>query len=206
MDEEEQAMLGAIESKYSDNKTPTMRQQLRRRTEDVDYWRKRAGWFDDDQAMKDYNNGVYDTYYQLDDDKPRSSGGGRLGGAANSEMAKNAIKVLSVVVALGLCFLMFRVISRRLTEGKKEKKKRSSSTSRGERSKSRSRSRSRSRKGDYDLMSDDDDGKSNRSKNSNRSRSKSRRSRSRSKSRARSHSASRKESKSSPVAAEPVLV
>jgi hypothetical protein len=182
--------------------SPSMRQQFRRRTEDVDYWRKRAGWFDDDKAMKDYNNGVYDAYYQLDDDKPRvGSGQSRIGGL-NSELAKIAIKALTVLVALGLCFLMFRVISRRLDEGKKEKKKRSSSTGRSDRSKSRSRSRSR--KGEYDLMSEEEDVKSNRSRTSSRSRSKSRRS-SRSRSRARSRSASRKESKPS-SASEPVLV
>mmetsp|Transcript_44421 Transcript_44421/g.107454 ORF Transcript_44421/g.107454 Transcript_44421/m.107454 type:complete len:213 (-) Transcript_44421:2373-3011(-) len=36
---------------------------LRRRVEQVDYWKQRAGWFDDDYSMKEYNNGVYDTYY-----------------------------------------------------------------------------------------------------------------------------------------------
>lgn len=178
------------------------RNALRRRAEDVDYWRKRSGWFDDDKAMKDYNDGVYDTYYQLDDDRSHSRSGG-FSGAANSDLVKNSIKVLAVVITLCLCFLMFRLINRRLGTEKKEKKKRAPSTTRsGERSSSRTRSRSRSRRSEYDLMPDDAeiDGKS---RSSNRSRSKSGRSRSRT--RTRSRSASRRDADATPQA-EPVLV
>lgn len=191
------------------------RRQLRhhhRRAEDVDYWRKRAGWFDDDEAMREYNSGVYDAYYQLDDDQTKGRGGGGAGGLANSDLASNAIKALSVLVALGLCILIFRVISRRLGDGTKEKKKKRSSSR--ERSKSRSRSRSRSRRdrrdSGYDLMEDAETGgedgevKSSRSRRSSRSKSRSRR-RSRSRSRARSSSKSRKESSSSSNV-EPILV
>ena len=49
-----------------------------RRLEDVDYWRKRAGWFDDDEAMKAYNEGVYDTFYSTDDDKVGKSKGSQV--------------------------------------------------------------------------------------------------------------------------------
>jgi hypothetical protein len=180
----------------------TVRRAMRRRTEDVDYWRKRSGWFDDDKAMKEYNDGVYDTYYQLDDDRTHRSSSFR--GGANSDLVKNSIKVLAVVVALALCFLMFRILNRRFgesSEKKDGKKKRSSSTGRSERSSSRTRSRSRSRRGDYDLMSEDNE------KPHSRSRSKSGRSRSRT--RARSRSASRRtESDQTPPAAqaEAVLV
>jgi hypothetical protein len=184
--------------------------QFRRRTEDVDYWRHRAGWYDDDKAMLEYNNGVYDAYYQLDDDKTKGTGGGRLS-SSNFDVTKVLIRVLCAVLVIGVCIFMYRVVSRRFSgssEDTKEKRKRSSSR---ERSSSRSRSRSRSRKsgsgtGDYDLMSEDEDGKSSRSKGSNRSRSKSGRSSSRT--RTRSRSTSRKDSsKASPsTAAEPVLV
>lgn len=192
---------------------PTRRQlrQPHRRAEDVDYWRKRAGWFDDDAAMKDYNVGVYDAYYQLDDDQTKKSGGSgnrhRGGGLSNSDLASNAIKALAVLIALGLCFLLFRVISRRWGEGKEKKKKRSSSR---DRSKSRSRSRSRSRKdrGDagYDLMEDGDatTGEDGEAKSS-RSRRSSSRSKNRSRSRARSSSKSRKEPHSSSNV-DPILV
>ena len=44
-------------------------QSMLRRLEDIEYWRKRAGWYDDEVSMKEFNNGVYDTYYQLDDDE-----------------------------------------------------------------------------------------------------------------------------------------
>jgi hypothetical protein len=179
----------------------TVRHALRRRTEDVDYWRKRSGWFDDDKAMKEYNDGVYDTYYQLDDDRSHRSRSS-FSGAANSDLVKNSIKVLAVVVAVVLCLLMFRALNRRFGGDKESKKKRPSSTGRSERSSSRTRSRSRSRRGDYDLMSDD-----NNEKSHSRSRSKSGRSRSRT--RARSRSASRRgESEKAPPAApaEPVLV
>jgi cytoskeletal protein RodZ len=174
----------------------------RRRLEDVDYWRKRAGWFDDDEAMKEYNSGVYDTYYGLDDDKTRT-GGSRKKAAANSKLAKNALIVLAVIIALGLSFLMARVISRRLDGGKEKKKKSSSERSR---SRSRSRSKSRSRKEkergadapDYDLM-EDEEKEERGSRKSSRSKSKSRRSRSRSRTRASSRTKSRKESTSDPV-------
>jgi len=170
------------------------RTNLRRRAEDVDYWRKRAGWFDDDASMKEYNNGVYDTYYQIDDDG-RGSQKHFSVGSSHPDSVKNAIKVLSIVVAIGLIILMYRVISRRMNDGKKEKKKRPSSDdskSKSGRSRSRTRSRSRSRRGEYDLMEDEkSDGKSKRS-----SRSKSRsKSGDRSRSRTRSRSKSRKEKK-----------
>jgi preprotein translocase subunit SecG len=186
---------------------------VRRRTEDVDYWRKRAGWFDDDEAMKEYNSGVYDAYYQLDDDgnHHRKSSGGSSSGSkalsgANAEMAKNGLKILSIIVAFGLCILMFRAIMRRLSDDGKKEKKRSDSKSRSS-SKSRSgrsRSRSRSRKADnYELM-EEDNKSDTRSKRSSRSKSRTRRT-SRSRSRARSRSKSRRETKQ-PDPKEPVLV
>jgi preprotein translocase subunit SecG len=194
-----------------------LRYQRYRRAEDVDYWRKRSGWFDDDEAMREYNSGVYDAYYSGEGGGGGGSGGGGarsgLRSAATSEMAKNFLKVLSVLVAFGLFVLLVRVIMRRMSDSQEKKKKRSTSSGRGERSKSRSRSRSRSRKascsGDaYDLMDDNNDDDEGKSKRSSRSKSKTR-SRSRSRSRARSRSRSRTEKTSSAVAAtaqDPVLV
>jgi len=190
-------------------------EQRRRLDEQVDYWRQRAGWFDDDAKMQEYNKGVYDTYYQYDDDG-RARGGGRHRGHAKAVWVKNGLKVLCVLVALGLSALMFRAIMRRLGTTSKKDKKRSESRSRSK-SKGRSRSRSRSRRGgrsgtDYSLM--DDDNKSSRSKRSTRSnRSSSRRRSSRSRSRARSRSKGRRTNSDavlskdeSPPASEPVLV
>jgi hypothetical protein len=181
-----------------------LRQQYRRRNEDVDYWRQRSGWFDDDKAMLDYNNGVYDAYYQPDGENQKGSGGGL---STNLDVKKIVIRSLVALILLGICIFMYRLVSRRFggsTDDSKEKRKRSSSR---ERSGSRSRSRSRSRKGgDYDLMSEDEDGKSSRSKGSHRSRSKSGRSSSRTRTRSRSTSRKESSSKPSPSAAEAILV
>lgn len=178
---------------------------VRRRVEDVEYWRKRAGWFDDDKAMKDYNNGVYDAYYQAgDDDSP----GSIVNFGENSEMAKTSLKVLSVVAALGLCILMLRAIIKRLGSDKKKDKKRSdskgrsASKSRSGRSRSRSRSRRDKDGSNYELMDDD----KSESKRSRSSRSKSRGRRSRSRSRARSRSKSRAVKESKPEIKEAILV
>lgn len=181
-----------------------MEKLYRRKTEEVDYWRKRAGWFDDDVKMMEYNNGVYDTFYQMDDDGRASMFGGVSGGA--NDFKALAIKVAAVVICLILCILMCRVITRRLGDSKKDRKKKKSSGSSRSRSKSRSRSRSRARKSgtDYDLLDEEEKG-SKRSGSGRSSRSKSRSRRSRSRSRARSQSRSRREKSSAPPA-EPILV
>ena len=49
----------------------------RRLDEDVDYWRKRAGWADDDETMKKYNQGVYNTYYSGGDGSTINAHGGK---------------------------------------------------------------------------------------------------------------------------------
>lgn len=181
----------------------------RRRLEDIEYWRERAGWFDDDESMKEYNNGVYDAYYQGDDGAGRHSrsGGGRGRKGSHADVVKTVLKVIIVLVAIGLCVLMFRAIMRRISSPKKEKV-RSDSKSRSSRSKSRSRSRSRSRKsgaaGDYSLM-EDQESKSSRSKRSSRSKSRTRRSRSRSRTGSRSRSRPKEAAGESPKEA-PVLV
>jgi hypothetical protein len=169
---------------------------LRRRLEDVDYWRKRAGWFDDDVTMQDYNSGVYDTYYQLGDDdtvgrRHHSKHGGFMRGSSG---LMTFFKIGSVILAIVFGVLLFRALSRRTASSRKssssklgstDSKHRSRSSSRSSRSRSRSRHASSSST-NYDLM----DEKSERSKRSSRSRSRSRRhsksrsSRSRSKSRA----------------------
>lgn len=202
---------------------------LRRRTEDIDYWRKRAGWFDDDQSMKDFNNGVYDTYYQIDDDQALKSGSGKssskasAGGSGKQKGLNSFLKIASGLLALAICLLIFRAITRKVAPVKKMSKDGKSTKSRSE-SKSRSgrssssrsrsgrstsgrsrsgRSRSRSRKSssasNYELM---DDKTETQSRKSTRSRSRSRRSRSRP-TRARSKSKIRS---SEPATKEVVLV
>jgi hypothetical protein len=77
-------------------------QSRHRRTEDVEYWRQRAGWFNDDSKMVQYNNGVYDTYYQAEDDgSGNGSGRSSRRHRSHSYIVKTILKVVCVVVALG---------------------------------------------------------------------------------------------------------
>lgn len=170
---------------------------LRRREEDVDYWRQRAGWFDDDVSMTEFNQGVYDSYYGIDDDGYASGGsnGSGNGGSGTSANQATFLKVAAVLVALGIAILLYRAVQRRTANNESLKKRRDKSRSR---SKSRSggsrssRSRSRSKKSsdkkssDYALM--DDGERSRKSNRSSRSRSRSKRSKGKGRSRSRSKS------------------
>ena len=170
---------------------------IRRRLDDVDYWRKRAGWFDDDVSMKEFNSGVYDTYYEVDDDahghsSGGSSGGGGMSGFASSNGLGTFLKIGSAVLAVAFAILIFRALNRRSSSSSRKKdskhhsssdtKSRSHSRSRS----SRSRSRSRRASSNYELMDEKSEARSKRSSRSrsrSRKHSKGRKSRSRSKSR-----------------------
>jgi hypothetical protein len=187
---------------------PLHHAQYVRRAEDVDYWRKAAGWFDDDAKMLEYNNGISDTYYQ-----PRDGNGGSsfsLGGQ-QSETIGLALKIGVVVVVLVLFICVIRAIARRMEEKKvsSSEGKRSSSRSRslGRSSSSRARSsRSRSRTrgaSDYEMMDDGDDGRSRKSTRSSSGRS---RSKGRSSSRTRERSRSKPRSSRKPSASAATVV
>ena len=231
MSNEDEFLEHAIEDEQEVQSTTMDRpnNNLRRRTEELDYWRKRAGWFDDDQSMKDFNNGVYDTYYQIDDDQAAASGKGKsssrsgAGGSGKQKGLNSFLKIASGLLALAICLLIFRAVTRKVAPVKKmskdgtTSKSRSGSKSRGVRSsssrsrsgrstsgRSRSeRSRSRSRKSssasNYELM---DDKAETQSRKSTRSRSRSRKSRSKSRTRSKSKSRAVAE----PAAKEVVLV
>lgn len=186
-----------------------MKNNIRTRSlEDVDYWRKRAGWFDDDQAMKDYNTGVHSTYYSADDDMTPSNGKSGLGPALFGSLSSGLLVKISLGIAgVVFLFMIIRAMSIRSSTRQRTSSKKTSSRSmsrsrrsesRSRRSSSRSRSKSKPRSsrsksrtrrregsdGDYELMSDDGE-KSRRSRSTrSRSKSKTRRS-SRSKSRTR---------------------
>ena len=172
-------------------------QSMLRRLEELDYWRQRAGWYDDEVSMKEFNNGVYDTYYQLDDDvlnRRHKSGTSPVG---NSKGLATFLKVGAIFVAVGIAILLYRALSRRSSSTIKERsskggtsdnktRSRSKSASRSRSSRSRSRSRRASSSGNYDLMDDKSESrsrKSSRSRSRSRKHSTSRKSRSRSKSR-----------------------
>lgn len=171
-----------------------------RKLEDVAYWRKRSGWYDDDESMKDYNDGVYGTYYTIDDDyaaSTKSSNSSAFGLGIDSEMLKTAGQISGALVGIVVLVMLVRAITRGSTRRKKAKAESSGSTARSgkrsgsrrrssSRSRSKSRTRSRSRRtkesgGDgatgenYELMEDNKSANSRpRSRSKARSRSKSR--------------------------------
>lgn len=187
-----------------------------RKLEDVDYWRKRAGWADDDATMKSYNQGVYNTYY-LGGDSDGSSSVSKGGSSSKSQSVKLSDHVGWIIgLATALIFLILLVKCCSSDPSDKSRKSRSSAKSRDSsrslrdkhadrrsrsrsraRSKSRTRSKSRSRDAveDYELM-DEDDNRSRKSSRSTRSK-KSSRSRSRSKARSKSRPRERKSEKES---------
>jgi hypothetical protein len=176
-----------------------------RRTEqaqsDYEAWRKQAGWYDDDVSMTEYNNGVYDTYYQLDDDAGRKKSGTSVV-ETESKGLSTFLKVGAIVVAVAVATLLYRALAGRRSSSRDRAstKKGSADTKSRSRSKSASRSRSsrsrsRSRRpgaaaapgatgANYELM---DEKSEARSRKSSRSRSRGRKgtnpSRSRSKNR-----------------------
>ena len=188
-----------------DEEKQSMASHLRGRVlEDVDYWRKRAGWFDDDTSMKDYNTGVYSSYYSADDDKATSNSGTRKSIFSSFRVPGSGtiFKVGLGIFAAIVVLMVIRTIvqrssrhksshgsSRSLSRSRRRGESRSRRSNSRSRSKSRtrsSRSKSRSRRsdisdGNYELMSDD--GEKSRKSRSSRSRSKSKSRSSRSKSR-----------------------
>lgn len=210
MTEEQQRLNDESEEMALSIKTKTgnLRAASSRDLEDVDYWRKRAGWFDDDKSMKDYNNGVYDKYYGVGDDdgSRRRSSNHNKSSAGHSAAFSNTVKVFAAMIGIALIVFMVRTVQRNRgssSDAKRESKERSKSaptrsdrseggSSRRSRSKSapsrsRSRSKSRSNKAssNYELMEED-----NESKKSSRSRSRSKRARSHSRASSRTKSGS----------------
>jgi hypothetical protein len=155
-----------------------------RQLEDVEYWRKRAGWFDDDVTMKDYNSGVSSSYYAMGDDntKRSSSSSGFLKGQSGAWII--AIKIGLVIISCVICVYIFRAATRKSSDSKERSSssrlERGEDASRRSRSKSasgrssRSRSSSKRPSSDYNLVDDDvsrKSGKSSRSRSRRRSRS-----------------------------------
>ena len=186
-----------------------------RRLEDVnvDYWRQRAGWADDDETMKSYNQGVYNTYHYGNDSSSNNTGGSV---GTTPKTKKFSVDHMGWILGFASTFIFLIMLvkccssaptkkskssSSKKMKGSKDKTKdkeegrsrsRSRSRTRGA-SKSRGRSKSKSRSSkkeeassDYKLMSDDDTKSTKSTRSRSRSRSKSgRRSRGRSKSKTR---------------------
>ena len=191
----------------------------------VDYWRSRAGWADDDASMIQYNQGVYNSM--------RDGGNGYNGSAsmtakakAATDTARHSFVFMGALAAVLFCLFMICCCNVSKKGGKKSapKKKKSAAKTKdssrelrdkhGERrSRSRSRARASEKKvsDDYQLMDGSDeeerkssskrrdgDGRSVRSSSRSRARSTERSSdRSRaSRSKSRSKSKSRSDGKS----------
>ena len=187
---------------------------VHRRLEDanVDYWRSRAGWADDDETMRSYNEGVYSSYYGGDVGST-SSGGHRS--FSNTSKQMHLPWILGIVSSVIFLILLVKCCSAappksdrkgrtssvkssrdssrsvRDKHGERRSRSRSHAASDRSRSKSRTRSKSqsRSRRSDGDEGDDSDvdyklmDEEDARSRSSRKSsRSKSRSTRSRSRS------------------------
>lgn len=151
---DEDSIEGLLDAEDMQDRRLRERQQ-QRLLEDVDYWRKRAGWYDDDESMLEYNQGVYDTFYSLDDEyDPETASGNSSGGGAGSKKGLSiAFKALGVIAGVGVLVLLVRTIIRRRSASVAASDKTKSLTSddeggneggRSGRSKSRSGSASRS--------------------------------------------------------------
>lgn len=187
-----------------------------RRLEDVTYWRKKAGWYDDDASMKNYNSKAQNNRFFSSDDEA-----GNSVAKASETLLWNAIGVVVILVSVAFMFFIARAITRKLTakskirESSGEKETEKSSSGRSHRSRtSRARSRSRSRAADesagtteYRLMEGESDRRERRKdRSSSRARS-SRSSSRRSQSRTRSSSSRRASSSANePTTVENILV
>lgn len=205
-DFDEVDMLFDLQLEEQQLRVAARRVAANRKLDEVEYWRKRAGWYDDDESMSEYNNGIYNSYYSIDDDNNLSEASseslsGEGGGINfNTDIIKTVGQVAGALLGVVLLFMLVRAISRGSARRKKggdsgEKPRKRSGSRRRSTSRSRSKSRPRSRSkrsgnggtGDdnYELM---EEGK----KESSRPRSRSK-ARSRSKSRSRPSSSRREE-------------
>ena len=181
-----------------------IRDRRRLEDEDVNYWRKRAGWADDDETMKQYNEGIH--YGEQTTQTVTNQAKDQV----KDHMVWNILGLISsvifVVMLARCCTSVLCGSSKkhksksvdssgsRSVRGEKNGERRSRSRSRT-RSKSRSRSKKRSSRdekkkksssksnkeggdsdtsSDYKLMDDDNNNDDNKSSKSSRSRSRSR--------------------------------
>jgi hypothetical protein len=155
---------------------------VHRRLEDatVAYWRSRVGWSDDDETMKNYNEGVYSSYYGGDVGSTSSSGGHRS--FSNTSKRIHLPWILGIVSSFIFLILLVRCCSaappksdrkgrtssvkssrdssRSVRDKHGERRSRSRSHAASDRSRSKSRtqskSQSRSRRSDGDGGDDSD--------------------------------------------------
>lgn len=117
----------------------------------VDYWRSRSGWADDDETMRNYNEGVYSSYYGGDSNAPKNVG--RAGSWSQGSDNAKTIAHLGWILGLGASLIFLILLAKCCsTAPPKERKARSTTSVKSSRDSSRSmrdkhserRSRSRS--------------------------------------------------------------
>ena len=148
-----------------DARTPYLRKVTaanHRHLEDVSYWRKRAGWYDDDTSMKNYNENAQSHRYGDDDYVDSDSGSfysSWFGGGGNNMILWNLAGVLIILFSCTAMFCIARAIKRKLgsasNPSKDKDKDRLKSSPSKSRSRSTSRTRSRSRAARRDVESDE---------------------------------------------------
>eukprot|EP00555_Chaetoceros_dichaeta_P000031 CAMPEP_0198277786 /NCGR_PEP_ID=MMETSP1447-20131203/66037_1 /TAXON_ID=420782 /ORGANISM="Chaetoceros dichaeta, Strain CCMP1751" /LENGTH=224 /DNA_ID=CAMNT_0043972839 /DNA_START=236 /DNA_END=910 /DNA_ORIENTATION=+ len=200
LDLTETDMLLDLELEEQQLRIAARRVAANRKLEDVEYWRQKSGWYDDDTSMMDYNSGVYSTNYAIDDDysddNSSSSSSGGMG--LDSDILHTALTICGALVGMVVLIMLVRAVTRgsarrnsadgdHSTNRSKRGTNRRRSASRT-RSKSRTRSRSSRRTkesgdgasaavedGNYELMEENkSQGSRHRSRSKGRSRSKSR--------------------------------
>jgi hypothetical protein len=117
---------------------------LRRRTDEIDYWRKKAGWYDDDVAMQQYNNGQ-----DYSGNGTSTNSGGDKNGSYNRSGSSGGISMKLKFIAATISIVIAVIVFQHLSKRSRRKKASSAASgvsrvSRVSRSTSRSRTRSRS--------------------------------------------------------------
>eukprot|EP00531_Pseudo-nitzschia_arenysensis_P008363 CAMPEP_0116142842 /NCGR_PEP_ID=MMETSP0329-20121206/15123_1 /TAXON_ID=697910 /ORGANISM="Pseudo-nitzschia arenysensis, Strain B593" /LENGTH=231 /DNA_ID=CAMNT_0003638103 /DNA_START=99 /DNA_END=792 /DNA_ORIENTATION=- len=135
-----------VDEDSNNNMNSGIRGSVRRRMEDVDYWMKQAGWYDDDEAMVAYNNGVYNTNYVGDGSSSSSSNGSsssysnRSSSSSSSSSSSGSqelpfgLKIAAAVLSIVAAVVVFRVLSRRSGKKKSSSSSKSRSSDKSRRS------------------------------------------------------------------------
>jgi len=156
LDFTEMDMLFDLDLEEQQLRIASRRVAANRKLEDVDYWRQKSGWYDDDTSMIDYNSGVYSTNYAIDDEEyslsddgtssSKSSSGGM---GLDSAILRTALTICGALVGVVVLVMIVRAVTGRSAKRKGGKSGKSAdgdhSTSRSKRGTSRRRSASRTR-------------------------------------------------------------
>lgn len=147
LDFNEMDMLFDLELEEQRLRIAARRVRANRKLEDVNYWRQRSGWYDDDASMMEYNNGVYNSYYSIDDDygddSTSSSSSSSAGTGFSSDIMSTALTICGALVGIVVLVMLVQAITR--GSARRKVANGDSSTNRSKRGTSRHRSKSKTR-------------------------------------------------------------